>query len=108
MSEDKEKSFSETIKKIISTGVGGAFMTDETIRKILSDLPLPKEMITGLIQNAKGVKEDFISGVQEEVRNRLNHVDPKRLVDEILENYDVEMNATFRFKKKKKSSKKKK
>ena len=56
----KESSFSDVIKKVVSVGVGAAFMSEESVKNMLGDLPLPKDIINGLYSNAKGAKEDFI------------------------------------------------
>lgn len=102
MSEKDSKNFGieGIIKKVVSVGVGAAFMTEESVKKILEDLPLPKEVLTGLIQNAKGAKEDFTNGIREELRNYLTKVDASKIATDILDRYDVEVEAKFKFKKK--------
>jgi polyhydroxyalkanoate synthesis regulator phasin len=99
--EKKDSPIGEILKKVVSVGVGAAFMTEESVKKILEDLPLPKDIITGLIQNAKSAKEDFTSGIREELKNYLAKVDSSKIVTDILDNYDVEVEAKFRFTKKK-------
>jgi polyhydroxyalkanoate synthesis regulator phasin len=99
--EKKESPIGDIIKKVVSVGVGAAFMTEESVKKILDDLPLPKDIITGLVQNAKGAKEDFTSGIREELRNYLSKVDASKIATDILDRYDVEVEAKFKFKKKK-------
>ncbi len=102
MKEDKkEKPLGDIIKKVVSVGVGAAFMTEESVKKILEDLPLPKDIVSGLVQNAKGAKEDFTNGIREELRNYLSKVDASKIATDILDRYDVEVEAKFRFKKKK-------
>ena len=91
------------IKKVVSVGVGAAFMTEESVKKILEDLPLPKEILSGLVQNAKGAKEDFTNGIREELRNYLTKVDASKIATDILDRYDVEVEAKFKFKKKEKA-----
>ncbi len=98
--ETKSSGIENIIKKVVSVGVGAAFMTEESVKKILEDLPLPKEILSGLIQNAKGAKEDFTNGIREEIRNYLGKVDATKLATEILDRYDVEVEAKFKFKKK--------
>ncbi|EQC51404.1 hypothetical protein [Bacteriovorax sp. DB6_IX] len=101
MSEDKKDSgLGDVIKKVVSIGVGAAFMTEESVKNILGDLPLPKDIVNGLLQNAKNSKEEFITSMKEEVGNHLSKVDPKKLLEEVLQEYDVEVNAKFSFKKK--------
>lgn len=105
MSEKDNKSspLDGIIKKVVSVGVGAAFMTEESVKKILEDLPLPKEILSGLVQNAKGAKEDFTNGIREELRNYLTKVDASKIATDILDRYDVEVEAKFKFKKKEKT-----
>lgn len=98
--ENKVSPIEGIIKKVVSVGVGAAFMTEESVKKILEDLPLPKEILSGLIQNAKGAKEDFTNGIREELRNYLSKVDASKIAKDILDRYDVEIEAKFKFKKK--------
>jgi polyhydroxyalkanoate synthesis regulator phasin len=100
MSEKKDSPIGDIIKKVVSVGVGAAFMTEESVKKILEDLPLPKDIVTGLVQNAKGAKEDFTNGIREELRNYLSKVDASKIATDILDRYDVEVEAKFKFKKK--------
>ena len=100
MSEKKESPIGDMIKKVVSVGVGAAFMTEESVKKILEDLPLPKDIISGLVHNAKGAKEDFTNGIREEIKGYLSKVDATKLVSDLLDKYDVEVEAKFKFKKK--------
>jgi polyhydroxyalkanoate synthesis regulator phasin len=103
MAADKDKKDSpigDIIKKVVSVGVGAAFMTEESVKKILDDLPLPKDIITGLVQNAKGAKEDFTSSIRDELRGYLSKVDPSKIVSDILDRYDLEIETKIKFKKK--------
>ena len=98
--ENKGSPIEGIIKKVVSVGVGAAFMTEESVKKILEDLPLPKEILAGLVQNAKGAKEDFTNGIREEIRTYLSKVDASKVATDILDRYDVEIEAKFKFKKK--------
>lgn len=101
MSDDKKDSpFGDVIKKVVSIGVGAAFMTEESVKNTLGDLPLPKDIVNGLLQNAKSSKEEFLASMKEEVSNHLSKVDPKKLVQEVLEDYDVNIEAKLSFTKK--------
>ena len=100
--EGKISGLDNIIKKVVSVGVGAAFMTEESVKKILEDLPLPKEILSGLVQNAKGAKEDFTNGIREELRTYLSKVDASKIAMDILDRYDVEVETKFKFKKKEK------
>lgn len=97
---DKESPLGDVIKKVVSIGVGAAFMTEDTVKGLLADLPLPKDLVSGLVQNAKTAKEDFSNSVREEIAQHLNKVDPKKVIADVLDGYDIEVNAKFSFKKK--------
>lgn len=94
------KGLGDIIKRVVSVGVGAAFMTEESVKSLLGDLPIPKDVITGLVTNAKGAKEDFTKSLREEFRKYLSKLDTEKLIDYILQNYDVEFNANVSFKKK--------
>ena len=98
----KESSISEIIGRIISTGVGAAFMTEDAIRNILADLPLPKNIVTGLLQNAKSAKADFAKLIRSELQKHLSKSNVKGLLREVLDEYDIKIDTTLQFKKKRK------
>ncbi len=99
--KEKESTVAEALKKVISIGVGAAFMTEDAVKTVLKDLPLPKEVITGLVSNAKGVKEEFINSIKDEVQQHLSKVDPKSIAEDIINQYDFKIDATIELVKKK-------
>ena len=105
MSEKKnsKEGITEVIKKVASIGIGAAFMTEDAVRNILSDLPLPKDIVNGLVQNAKGAKKEFTDGMRREMREYLAKMDVTRIIENTLDNYDFEVNAKVSLKKKEKS-----
>lgn len=104
--ENKESKFSDVIKKVVSTGIGAAFMTEEAVKQMVSEIPLPKEFLNSLVQNAKNTKDDVVNTIKTELKTRLDKLDVTKEIDKILENYDLEVNAKISFKKKEKSDKK--
>ena len=100
---NKDSGITDVIKKVASIGIGAAFMTEDAVRTILSDLPLPKDIVTGLVQNAKGAKKDFTDGMRREMREYLAKMDVTRIIENTLDNYDFEVNAKVSLKKKEKS-----
>lgn len=109
MEEEKDKkNLADIFKKVINTGVSAAFMTEDAVKGIIQDLPLPKEMMNGLLQNAKNTRDEFILSVKTELKSYLDKIDVAKEIDRVLENYDLEVNAKIKFNKKKKSSRTKK
>lgn len=101
MSDSKnEKKITDIFKKVINTGMSAAFMTEDTVKGILNDLPLPKDVVAGLLENAKSTKTEFVDSVKKELKTYLNKVDVSKEIDRVLEKYDIEVNAKLKFTKK--------
>lgn len=105
MSEEKDKDgkLGDLLKKVLTTGVTAAFMTEEGVRALLKDGgSLPKEVLGGLLENAKTTKTEFVSTVKSELKAYLDKIDLGKEIDKIVERYDFEIKATVSLKKKKK------
>jgi hypothetical protein len=100
---EKDGKVEGILKKVLTTGVTAAFMTEETVRAVLKDLPLPKEIVGGLVENAKITKTEFVNGVKNELKSYLDKIDLTKEFDKIAEKYDFEVKATISLKKKKKN-----
>jgi hypothetical protein len=100
---DKDGRLGELFKKVLTTGVTAAFMTEEGVRAVLKDLPLPKDMVGSLVENAKNTKTEFVNSVKTELKTYLNKIDLTREIDKLVEKYDFEVKATISLKKKKKA-----
>lgn len=103
MSDERDGKLEGILKKVLTTGVTAAFMTEEAARAVLKDLPLPKDMVSGLIDNAKNTKTEFVAGVKNELKSYLDKIDISKEIDKIAEKYDFEVKATISLKKKKKA-----
>lgn len=66
---------SDLLKKLVSAGIGAAFMTEEHIRTYLSEIKLPKEMMNFLLQGASKSKEELMNRVGSEVIKIINRID---------------------------------
>ncbi len=105
MSEDRDKDgkIEGLLKKVLTTGVTAAFMTEESIRAMLKDVPLPKDIVGGLVENAKSTKTEFVAGVKNELKSYLDKIDLSKEIDKIIEKYDFEVTANISLKRKKKA-----
>jgi hypothetical protein len=99
---DRDGKIGDLLKKVLTTGVTAAFMTEEGVRAVLKDLPLPKDMVGSLVDNAKNTKTEFVASVKNELKNYLDKIDISKEFDKIAEKYDFEIKATISLKKKKK------
>ncbi len=66
---------SEAIKKLLTTGVGAAFMTEESIRAYLGELKLPKEVLNYILQGASKSKEELMDRVGTEIMKLISKID---------------------------------
>lgn len=73
--DDPKGLFSETLKKVFTTGVSAAFMTEESIRSYLQELKLPKEILNVIIQSANKSKDDITQRVSKEIIGIFNKID---------------------------------
>lgn len=103
--KEKDGKLGDLIKKVLTTGVTAAFMTEEGVRAVLKDLPLPKDMVGSLVENAKHTKSEFVASVKNELKSYLDKIDITKEIDKIAEKYDFEVKATIGLKKKKKTAK---
>ena len=101
--KEKDGKLGDLFKKVLTTGVTAAFMTEEGVRAVLKDLPLPKDMVGSLVENAKTTKTEFVASVKNELRTYLDKIDLAKEIDKIAEKYDFEVKATISLKKKKKT-----
>lgn len=99
---EKDGKVEGILKKVLTTGVTAAFMTEESVRALLKDVPLPKDIVGGLVENAKNTKTEFVAGVKNELKSYLDKIDISKEIDKIAEKYDFEVKATISLKKKKK------
>ena len=105
MSQNKDKTGSalgDILKKVVSVGIGAAFLTEDALKNILKDAPIPKDIINGILQNAKNAKSDFTQNLQDEFKKYLSRIEIENIIESILEKYDIEVTAKFSFKRKRK------
>ena len=97
MVDDLKSQISETMKKIVLTGVGTIFMTEETIRNILGDIKLPKDMWGGFLENAAKTKSEFLTTFAKEAAQVLNKVDLNAEVQKLLEGQKMKISVEVSF-----------
>jgi len=75
--DDDESSprWAEIVKRVMSVGLGAAFMTEESIRNTLGDIKLPKEVLTSILQGASRSKEEFLNKIGNETIKLISKID---------------------------------
>jgi hypothetical protein len=59
----------DVLKKALVLGVSGEFFSEETIRKMLSEIQMPSDLVQYIIQQTSKSKNDLIRIIAEEIRN---------------------------------------
>src|SRR3954470_4060537 len=102
MVDDIQSRAAEMMKKVITVGVGAFFLTEESLRGMMSEFKLPKELISGILESANKTKNDFLKNMSKEIMTQiLERVDAKQLVQELLEKNHLEFEVKVNFKRKK-------
>src|SRR5689334_23999595 len=58
----------DAVRKVVLTGLGAVFLTEEGARKLARDWKLPKEIVGYVTSQASGAKDEIVRVVSDEVR----------------------------------------
>lgn len=83
----------DALKKVVTAGLGAAFMTEESIRTYLSEIKLPKEVLNMLLQSAAKSKEELVSKVSNEVIRVVNKIDFVKEASRFVEEHKFKVKA---------------
>jgi hypothetical protein len=83
----------EMVKRALFLGAGMLFMTEESVRKVLGEINLPREAVSYIMKQSEKSKTEFFSIFQRELNRFLTHIDVARLSREIMDGVSVEVNA---------------
>lgn len=101
MAEDLQSKAAELIKKVLTVGVGAVFLTEESVRALVSEFKLPKELLTGILDSAAKTKNEFLQKLSNDLLDRVAHqMDPKAVLEELLDKHELEFHVRLSFKKK--------
>ncbi len=89
------------VKKILTVGMGTLFLTEESLKNMVSEFKLPKELLGGILESANKTRKEFLGSLSQDLMNRVSEkMDVRALVDEILEKNEIEINMKISFKSK--------
>ncbi|MDB4966642.1 MAG: hypothetical protein JWN44_2331 [Myxococcales bacterium] len=87
----------DIVKRTFYAGLGAVFTTEEGIRKIASDLKLPKDVANYLIQQAAASKDELFRVVGKELRGFLETVNVSGELQKLLTSLSFEIKTEIRF-----------
>ncbi len=87
----------ELLKRAVEIGVEKAADAPETIKHLVSDLRLPKEVATYLLSQVEDTKNGALRVVAKETREFLEHTNVAHELQKMLTTLQFEINTTIRF-----------
>lgn len=95
--------WAEAAKEVAATGLAALFMTEDTVRSLLREKKLPKELVGQLLDGVSKKKDDLFKGISAEFGKVLSRIDLVKEFEKLLETHDVHVEAKIAFSKRKKS-----
>lgn len=83
----------EMIKRVMSVGLGAAFMTEESVRSALGDIKLPKEVLTTILTGASRSKEEFLNRIGNETVKLISKIDFVKEASRFVEEHKFHITA---------------
>src|SRR5262249_3947544 len=95
--------WTELLKKVVSAGLGAAFMTEESIRTYLAEVPMPRELMQLILQGATKSKEDLLNRVGNETIRLIQKIDFVKEASRFVEEHKFKVSAEIEVVKKDKA-----
>ena len=93
----------DMVKKLILVSIGGVMLTEEAVRKILSELNLSKEIVSLVISQTNKAKDEVVRTVSEEFRELIQKVNIKNEIEKILKDTKIKIQLEIDFESKTKN-----
>lgn len=85
----------DIVRKAFLTGAGMLFLTEEGIRKAVSDLNLPRDAVQFLVKQSRESKDELFEIVQKELNRFLSAIDVTKHAKEILDGMSLEVKTSI-------------
>lgn len=86
-------------KKIMTVGVGTFFLTEEALKTLVGEFKFPKEIVSTLLDGAKGVRKEFMANVVSEMMEKVqDKMDPSVLLADFLKKNEVTLEIKIKVK----------
>ncbi len=94
---DLKGQLAEAMKKIVLTGVGTIFLTEETVSSYLTEMKLPKELWSGFLENAQKTKSEFLGTFAKESAAVLSRIDMAAEAKKFLAGHRIKISVEVDF-----------
>lgn len=97
-SDEGQGKAGDFVKRILSVGIGTLFLTEESLKGMIGEFKLPKELIGGILESANRTRKEFLQNLSNDLIVKLSEkMDPKALVEEILNRNEIEVKMKISF-----------
>jgi len=87
--------FPELIRRGLSLGFTGLFMTEEAVRRALGD-SVPDNVVEFMLDQSDKARQEFLDRISKEFGRVLSAMDPVEIAKRLLEGRSIEVTARFR------------
>jgi hypothetical protein len=87
----------DVLKKAIVLGVSGEFFSEETIRKMLSDIQMPSDLVQYIIQQTSKSKNELIRIIAEEIRNIIEQAQVGEQIKKFIKGFKINIKLEVSF-----------
>jgi hypothetical protein len=92
MADDLKSTAADLMKKVLTVGVGALFLTEESLRGLVTDFKLPKELLGGILDAAGKTKNEFLQNLSKEVLSKItDKMDPVALMEEFMRKNEINL-----------------
>jgi hypothetical protein len=85
----------DALRRVLTLGFTGFFMTEEALRKALGD-SVPRDVLEFLLDQSQRMRAEFLDRISREFGRVLDRIDPVEVARRLLEGRTVEVSARFR------------
>ena len=96
-SNSGKKPIGEVLRKLWASGVSPAFMSEENLKNYLGDIPLPKEVMSQVLGNAKKSRDELVGKAGAELTKLIRKIDLSAEFRKILLENKIKVHAEIDF-----------
>ena len=85
----------DLLRRGLTLGFTGLFLTEEAVRKALGD-SVPRDVLEFMLDQSQRMRAEFLDRISKEFGRVLDRIDPVEVARRLLEGRTVEVSARFR------------
>ena len=91
--EAAKSGVTEAVKRLLAFGVSAAFVTEDTLKHLVRDLKLPRDVIQGLLKGAGKSKQEMLDKISGEVVRMISKIDFVNEASRFVETHKFQISA---------------